>query len=205
MVNQSIILIGYSGHGYVLAETAIENGYHIIGYADNVSNENNPFDLKFLGSEKNENFMGWKKDVSFLIGIGNNIIREKVADTIKSYEKKIESLIHLSASVSKSANIGKGTFINKNVSVNAMAIIGENVILNTGCIIEHDCEIKNYVHVAPGAVLTGGVIIGERTLVGANAVIKQGVKIGKDVIIGAGAVVLQDVQDGTTVLGNPGK
>lgn len=205
MSDNKIILVGYSGHGFVVAETAIENNVKIVGYAEKQQQFNNPYDIKYMGFELDENFIGWTKSFSFLIGIGDNSLRQKIAKLIASKGKKVNSLIHGSALVSTSAKIGDGTFINKNVSVNALAIIGKNVILNTGCIVEHECFIHDAVHIAPGAVLAGNVIVGERTFIGANAVIKQGIVIGKDVIIGSGSVVIKDILDNEVWVGNPAK
>lgn len=205
MLDKFSILIGYSGHGYVVAETALENSISLLGYSEKYILENNPFKLEYLGFEKTEDFIGWSKNASFLLGIGDNLLRQEIANFIESKGKSISSLIHSSASVSKSAIIGSGTFINKNVSVNSLSIIGKNVILNTGCIIEHECVLADAVHIATGAVLAGNVKVGERTFVGANTVIKQGIIIGKDVVIGAGAVIICDIPDGKKVVGNPGR
>lgn len=205
MSDRKVILIGYSGHAYVVAETALENGLEIIGYTDKEKADSNPYNLSYLGIEKNDDFIGWQREVSFILGIGDNRLRQNIAHFIESKGKTSHTLIHATASISKTSTIGSGTFINKNVSVNALATIGKNVILNTGCIVEHECVLADAVHIAPGAVLAGNVTIGERTFVGANAVLKQGIIVGKDVVIGAGTVVITDIPDGKIVVGNPGK
>lgn len=205
MLDSKVILIGYSGHAFVVAETALENGLEIIGYSDKEKSDSDPYNLSYLGFENDIDFIGWSKNASFLLGIGDNALRQKIANLIESKGKSINTLIHSTASVSKMATIGSGTFINKNVSVNALVQIGKNVILNTGCIVEHECVLADAVHIAPGAVLAGNVIIGKRTFVGANAVIKQGVVVGKDVIIGAGSVIINNISDGSKVAGNPGR
>jgi acetyltransferase EpsM len=205
VLDKDLILVGYSGHAFVIAEVAIEIGISIMGYSDKEAALLNPFKLEYLGFEKDQDFIGWKKDCSFILGIGDNYLRQSIAKIIANKNKKIKTVIHVSASISASSVIGTGTFINRNVSVNALAVIGENVILNTGCIIEHECILEDAVHIAPGAVLAGNVFIGERSLVGANSVIKQGIVIGKDVIIGAGSVVIEDVQDGGKIVGNPAR
>ena len=205
MLDKDLILIGYSGHALVIAEVAIENGNSIIGYSDKQQVVLNPFKLEYLGFEKDQDFIGWEKGCSFILGIGDNSLRQSIAKKIENKNKNIKTVIHSSASISVSSLIGDGTFINRNVSVNALAVIGKNVILNTGCIVEHECVLEDAVHIAPGAVLSGNVYIGERSFVGANAVIKQGVVIGKDVIIGAGSVVIKDVQDGKKIVGNPSR
>ena len=205
MLDKDLILIGYSGHAFVVAEAAIENGNSIIGYSAKEAVFLNPYKLDYLGFEKDENFVGWRKNSSFILGIGNNFLRQSIAKLIKNENKKIKTVMHSSASISRSSSIGDGTFINRNVSVNAIATIGKYVILNTGCIVEHECVLEDAVHIGPGAVLAGNVVIGERSFIGANVVIKQGVVIGKDVIIGAGSVVINDVQDGKIIVGNPSR
>ncbi len=205
MLDNATILIGYSGHAFVVAETALENGISIKGYSDKKEAVLNPFKLDYFGFEKDDNFVGWRENSSFILGIGDNRLRQNIAKLIEDKKQIIKTIIHSSASVSKNSVIGSGTFINRNVSVNALAVIGKNVILNTGCVIEHECVLEDAVHIAPGAVLAGKVIIGERSFVGANAVIKQGINIGKDVIIGAGSVIIKDVLDGKKIVGNPSR
>ena len=206
MLDKPVILIGYSGHGYVLIDVAIENKITLLGYSEKTIVQDNPFNLKYLGSENDEYLLNnFCNDADFIIGIGDNKKRELVFEKLLKNGCQILTLKSLSASVSATSIIENGTFVNRNVSINAFARIGKNVILNTGCVIEHECIILDSVHVAPGAVLAGNVIVGERTFVGANSVIKQGVKIGRDVIIGAGSVIIKDIPDGAKVVGNPGR
>jgi sugar O-acyltransferase (sialic acid O-acetyltransferase NeuD family) len=205
VLDNKAILIGYAGHGFVVVDTAIENQIYIIGYADISEVKNNRFQLDYLGSEKELGFFEKNKDLNFLIGIGDNKIREEIYNLISAKNRCVLKLISQTATISNTANIGTGTFVNKNVSINAFAKIGNNVILNTACIIDHDCVIGDSAHIAPGAVLAGNVIIGERTFVGANSVVKQGVIIGKDVIIGAGSVVISNIPDGKKIAGNPSR
>lgn len=203
MLDNKVILIGYSGHGFVVADTALQNHFNLIGYTEKSLCSYNPFNLDYLGNETEQNFEGWELGEGFLIGIGDNCIREKIYRLVLSKGKNVHTLIHTSSSISIFSKLGVGVFVNRNVSINALAKIGNNVLLNTGCIIEHECIIGDSVHIAPGAVLSGNVEIGERTFIGANSVIKQGVKIGKDVIVGAGSVVLADIPEGKCAVGNP--
>ena len=200
-----VILIGYSGHGFVIADEAMQNKVNLFGYAEKSVLSFNPYHLNYLGNENDINFFKKHNGSSYLIGIGDNSIRERVYQLVFSQQNIILTLVSKSATVSGLASIGNGTFVNKNVSINALAKIGNNVILNTACIIEHECLIADSVHIAPGAVLAGNVEVGERSFIGANSVIKQGVKIGKDVIVGAGTVVVKDIPDGVKILGNPSR
>ena len=203
MSDKKIILVGYSGHGLVVADTAFENNLDVIGYTEKSINNVNLFKLEYLGNESSPNFELWDLDVDFILGIGDNLLREKIYKHILKNGKKVITLINSSSSISNFAVIGDGVFINRNVTINTFAKIGSNVILNTGCIVEHECEIHDNVHIASGAVLAGNVKVGSGSFIGANSVIKQGIEIGKNVIVGAGTVVLNDISDGNKIVGNP--
>jgi acetyltransferase EpsM len=198
-------IIGYGGHAYVVADSYMSNGNSLNYYTNLIQVEENPFSLSYLGCETDPNFKGWGMGLAFILGIGDNNLRYKIAQTLLSKSQKIKSVIDPYSIISKSANIGVGVFASKGVLVNAFSQIGDFTILNTGCIIEHECEISTAVHIAPGAVLAGNVKIGKRSFIGANSVIKQGVEIGDDVIIGAGSVIINNVSSNTKIVGNPGR
>ncbi len=64
-----------------------------------------------------------------------------------------------------------------------------------------DCWI--YQNVTIGEAGRRAPPIGERCLIGAGAVLVGGIKIGNDVRIGAGAVVSRDIPDSCTVVAQP--
>lgn len=205
MLDKKVVLVGYSGHGLVVAEAAIIAGINLLYYTEKFEMKFNPFAINYLGYENDLNFDFWNSKMDFILGIGDNFLRQKIGELIMSKANIIQNVIHPSASVSKYCNIGYGNFIGRNASINPFAQIGNMCILNTGCIIEHECKIDDYVHIAPGAVLAGNVQVGKNTFIGANSVIKQGVKIGKNVIIGAGSVIIQDIPDFKKIVGNPSR
>lgn len=201
----NILIAGYSGHGFVVAETCIEQGLNLKGYIDKSASKDNPFNILYCGFEEDTDFIISPEKTQFVLGIGDNLIRKKTGQILQEKGGELLNVIHSSSSISASSTLGVGNFVARNAVVNTLAEIGDFCIVNTGAIIEHECKLGNAVHVAPGAVLAGNVSIGEGSFVGANAVVKQGVKIGKNVIIGAGAVVLNDINDNKTAVGNPAK
>lgn len=200
-----IAIIGYSGHGYVVADAVINSEMPLTHYCDRMEKQENPFGLKYLGFEDDVDFPGWLADFQYLLGIGDNRIRYSIGLKIRDRKKLMPNVVHRNASLSSKVNLGCGNLVSTNVSINVLTEIGDFCILNTGCIVEHECEIGNGVHIAPGAVLAGHVKVGDLSFIGANSVIKQGVRVGKNVTVGAGAVVLKDVADNQTIVGNPGR
>ena len=122
-----------------------------------------PILLNYLGFESDTNYKGWEMDLNYILGLGDNILREKVANLILNKSNVIKTVIDPYSIISKTAKIGVGVYASKGILVNALSSIGDFVILNTGCIIEHECEIDTAAHIAPGAVLAGNVKIGKRT------------------------------------------
>ena len=200
----SIAIIGYSGHSFVVLDAAKQMNLEVKYYCERNQATFNPFEINYLGDEGSDSF-DWNSIDQFILGIGDNKIRQKVADLILSKKKILLNVVHPSSVISNYATFGTGNFIAANVTVNALAKIGNNCILNTGCIIEHECIIESGAHIAPGAVLAGNVSVGENSFVGANTVIKQGIKIGSNIIIGAGSVVTKDILESNIYFGNPCK
>jgi sugar O-acyltransferase (sialic acid O-acetyltransferase NeuD family) len=198
------ILLGYSGHGYVVAEAAMLGGIRFFGYAETKELMRNPYQLVYLGDENQDDF-DWGKAHSYILGVGSNKIRVKIAEKVRMKGGKCLTIIHPHASVSSDLILGSGSFIARNAAVNPMVQIGHNVILNTSCSIDHECTIGNNVHIAPGAVLAGNVTVHDSAFIGANSVVKEGLTIGENAIIGAGSVILKNVEANTVVVGNPAK
>ncbi|MBS1512366.1 MAG: acetyltransferase [Bacteroidetes bacterium] len=199
-----MILIGYSGHAFVVYGILTAAGKKVTGYCDREEKSYNPFSLTYYGTESSDAGLAVLQHNGFFIAVGDNGIREKIFQSLAT--KKIFPLnaIHPSAVIDVSATIAaQGVMIAARAVINPLAQIGTGAICNTGSIIEHECVVGNFAHIAPGAVLCGNVKVGHNSFVGANAVIKQGVTIGNNVMIGAGAVVLKDVPDNTTVVGVP--
>ena len=205
MLDKAIIIVGYSGHAFVVADAALSNKMNLVYYSEKKDTTFNPYNLQYLGNENDSNFKGWNLDADFILGIGQNALRAKIGLLLKQKNKNVLNVIHPSANVSDNVKIGIGNFVSKSALINPLVTIENFCILNTGCVIEHECFIKNGAHIAPGAILAGNVAVGDNTFIGANATIKQGIKIGKNVIIGAGSVVLNNISDNETWVGNPAK
>jgi sugar O-acyltransferase (sialic acid O-acetyltransferase NeuD family) len=205
-LEQYLLLIGYSGHAYVVAEVAQKQGWSLAGYCDKQEKEFNPFGLAYFQEETSLEALALLETADYFVAIGDNRIRQIVASNLcQKTGKNAAILIHPSAKIGFQVFIKSGTLICPGVIINPLAQIGAGAICNSGCIIEHECIIGDYAHIAPGAVLAGNVKVGNGTFIGANTVVKQGIEIGQNAVIGAGSVIIKPVPDNAVVAGNPGR
>ncbi|NJB86670.1 sugar O-acyltransferase (sialic acid O-acetyltransferase NeuD family) [Lewinella marina] len=200
-----IALLGYSGHAYVVCDALQQTKRKVIGYYDREKKEWDPFNLPYLGREKDLTLNN-APAAAFFPAVGDNRLRHDLLRYIQETGLLIAAgVIHPSASVSESALLEGAALIAMQASVSTFAVIGLGAIINTGAQVDHECNVGAYAHVGPGAILAGNVTIGKGALVGAGATVLPGVQVGEGAIIGAGSVVLRDVPPGATVVGNPAK
>ncbi|EAQ40273.1 sugar O-acyltransferase, sialic acid O-acetyltransferase NeuD family [Dokdonia sp. MED134] len=189
-----MVIYGASGHGKAIKAIADSLNIIVDGFIDdNYEKES------FLNVPVRE--LGTSDEI--IIGIGNNNIRKKIAES--HTHKWHNALIHKSAIVSVENDIGSGTVIMPGVVINECNFIGEHCIINSASVIEHDCIINDYAHISPNATLSGGVNVGVGAHIGAGASVIPGITIGKWSVVGAGAVVIRDIPDFTVVVGNPAR
>lgn len=198
-----LVLMGAGGHGRVAADIAEAQGWGRISFLDGAYPElNDNAGWPVVGRlEAVREFLA--QDSRAFVSIGANARRETVFSTLAGEDVPV--LRHPSATVSRHARIGAGTFIAPGALININAVLGFSVIVNTAASIDHDCRIGDFVHVSPGASLAGNVTVGARSWIGIGAAVREGVTIGADVMVGAGAAVVSDIPDGQRVVGVPAK
>lgn len=142
------------------------------------------------------------KDLSWIIGVGNNEHRQNIVNKLND----VDYLSILSGLyIADDAIIGIGVLIAPGAVIQNDVIIGDHTIVNTSASIDHNCIIGSFCHIAPNSTLCGSVKIGKGTLIGAGSVVLSGVKIGEHCIIGAGSVVVKNIPSNTKAYGNPAK
>lgn len=115
------------------------------------------------------------------------------------------TIVHDTAWISPSAEVGPGAVVLAGAVVNAGARVGRHAIVNTGAVVEHGVRLGDFVHVGPGATLGGGTVVGAHARVGLGAALRDHVSIGARATVGMGAVVVADVPTDAVVVGNPAK
>lgn len=197
-MSKAIVLIGGSGHAKVIIDAIRLSGGAVFGILD----DGIPAGTQVLGIPvlgKTDEYEKYKS-YPFLIAIGNNKIRRKLAEKMDVYWTKV---VHPSAIVSQYADLGEGTVVMPGAVINAGASVGKHCIINTGAIVEHDNVLGDYVHVSPNAALGGTVTVGENTHIGLGACVRNNLDICCDCTIGAGAVVVKSIAEPGVYAGVP--
>ena len=139
------------------------------------------------------------------VAIGDCATRARFYEAAATIECRPYSVIHPSAMISPSAEIGEGSLVAAGAIIGPLARIGKGCIINHGAIIDHDCHVGDYCHIAPNATLGGGVVIGDAVLVGSGATILPMVSVGSKAVVGAGTIITRAVPSGQIWFGNPAK
>ncbi|AFT75385.1 MULTISPECIES: acetyltransferase [Gammaproteobacteria] len=206
MNNKKLAIIGAGGHGSVVYDCAKNScEYESVFFLDS----NYPRKKKHKGLpvvDTFENFISAPPPgIDYFVAIGDNQARKKLCETIIALQYPLVTLIHPQAVVSGDVKIGAGALIMPGSVINTGSTLGTGVIVNTCASVDHDNEISDFVHLAPGARLAGGVVVDDCSMVGIGAIVVQNIRIGSNAIVGAGATVIHDVEASAKVVGTPAK
>lgn len=125
------------------------------------------------------------------------VIREKGGQFV--------NIIHPTANVASTAELGSGVVIGAFTTISINTIIKDNVLIQDQCDVGHDGIIEEGSHLYVGVKLCGRNIVGTRSTLYTGSLIYPDVKIGNHCVVGAGSVVSRRVKEGEMVLGNPAK
>ena len=106
--------------------------------------------------------------------------------------------------------IGGGSFLNLNVMIAAVESVslGEHCMLANGCLLtdgNHRFDDLDKPVPWQGFTTKGPVTLGDNVWLGANVVVTSGVTIGRRSVIGANSVVIDDIPEFSIAAGAPAK
>lgn len=205
-MNKPLIILGNGGHASVLTEVLLEQGQKIIGFTTPTSEENS-FGLSYLGPDEII-YSHNNTEIELVLGLGMlkpSSVREEIYVHFKDKGYTFKSVIHSSAIIAPSVQLGEGVQIMAGAIVQTHTIIADNTIVNTGALIDHDGQIGAHIHIAPGAKISGAVRIGNSSHIGTGTTVIQGIEIGGSCLIGAGSVVVKNLKESVKAFGVPAK
>lgn len=206
-MTKPFIILGTGGHAAVIRDLIECLGHEVAGVLTPEFSAGSHWQgLHVLG---NDDFLDQPSAADYVYALGVGLmpnqtrLRSTLFAELMAKGLEVPTLVHPSAVVARCVRLGQGVQILAGVVVQTQAVIGDNVLINTRASVDHHCHLGAHSHVAPGAVLCGGVRTGEGVFVGAGATVIQGVEIGSRAEVGAGATVLRSLPADTRFI--PGR
>jgi len=206
--NTDVIIIGAGGFGRELLEYSIdaEQGgwkHHVIGFLDDDDNALDGFhSVPLLGRTSD---VGSFITARFIIAMGDPILRFKLAKRVRDAGGSLVSLIHPSAYVASSAQVGHGTITCPFALIGCNSLVGENVAINAYASVGHDANVGDSVVLSPYSSLLGNTKLGDCSMIGTHATVMPGISIGSHSKVSASSVVTKHCDPGSLLIGNPAK
>lgn len=201
---KKLAILGASGHGKVVAETASHSGWDEIYFFDDAWQKiktNGPYAV--VGDT--ESLLQSSEFEGAVVAIGDNQIRLMKTKQLQKVGFNLPFLVHPKSYVASDVVVEGGTVVFAGAMIQPGSKIGTAVVVNTGATVDHDCVLAEGVHISPGAHIAGGVSVGKHTWIGIGSSVNQYLSIGSNVTVGAGAAVVSNVGDGQTVVGVPAR
>ena len=178
--------------------------YKIMGYLDDDTKKIGEtfYDYPCHGPISMLTDLASDEDVCAVIANQSSEIREHIVSLFPGFAHW-ETLIHPSANIARSVQIGKGSIICAGVNISVDTMIGDFCMLNMAATVGHDCRIGNFVSVMSGTCICGHVTVLDHAYLATNSSVMPFKKVGRSAKVGAGSVVLRNVNDEITVMGVP--
>jgi sugar O-acyltransferase (sialic acid O-acetyltransferase NeuD family) len=207
-----LVVVGGGGHARgVLAALEAQGTFFVAGVLDGYKPAGTPIsgEHKVLGDwgAVSIQMLQVAGVTHAVIAIGDNSTRERIASELHAAWPSLcfAVVVHPSATVSPSAQLGEGTVVMPGAVVHVDSRVGRHCIVNTRASLDHDGVMGDFAVLAPGATLSGGVNVGRGVWVGVGAVVIHGMRIGDHTVVGAGAVVVRDLPPLVVAYGSPAK
>lgn len=167
----TLLLVGAGGHAKAIVEALKANGKTITAYAD--PQPRDWIDARHVPDDDTARALPKGEVVIGLGGMTGDDLARRLAllETYLDEGWTAGPVVHPSAIVSETADLGAGAIVLAGALVQPGARIGRGAIVNTGAIVEHDSAIGDGAHVGPGAIVLGGCSIGATAMIGAGAAV----------------------------------
>lgn len=138
------------------------------------------------------------------ITVGSPATKARMRETLGAQGVRFQTLVHPSAIVGGTSELGAGCIVCPGCVVTANVRIGRHVTLNVCATVGHDSVVGDYSTLGGHSDVTGGATLEEGVFLGSHAVVAPRVRVRAFAVVGAGTVAFRDVARGATVLGVPG-
>ncbi|THE13949.1 acetyltransferase [Bacillus timonensis] len=204
----NIIVFGSGGHSKVVIDIIEKAGkFNILGLIDPFKQPGTKvMDYEILGSEDILPEIGGIV-AGGIVALADNWKRSNIVNKILSINPQFQFItaIHPSVQIGRDVSIGNGTVVMANAVINSNTRVNTHCIINTKASLDPDCVLGEFVTLAPGATVAGGVTIGKYSVISLGANVIHNRTIGEHTVIGASSTVLHDVDSHVLAYGTPAR
>jgi sugar O-acyltransferase (sialic acid O-acetyltransferase NeuD family) len=215
VAKRELLIIGAGGFGAVAASLADSmnaavhhNGagpWDVVGYADSDPAKRGTSHAGRVvhGTIEEAGLAFQGHALWFCCAIGDNRARAEMVQRALKFGWRPATLVHPSAIVDRSVEIGAGTFIGPLVVISWNTRIGAHVVVDAHVSIGHNAVLMDFSEVFAGARINGNCQLGEYALVGCNGALLPGTLVGRGAVVGANSLAHGVVAQDTTIVGVP--
>lgn len=203
---KDLVIIGAGGFGReavgLLWDCLDRKEYRLKGFLahESVDLSSYGLDVPILGDPESHQP---DSEERFILAIGNVQVRRRVVEALKSRQAQFVSLIHPTATIFESAELGEGAVVYPYATISNGASIKDFVHLSLYASVGHDGQVGAYSLLSPYATVNGFGVLESDVFVGTHATIGPGTRIGKQSVISANTAVLRNVPSCRMVFGSP--
>lgn len=210
---KNIIILGGQGDGLVVASfiedliNTKKEKINLVGFL-NDSTENEIDGYPVLGKLKNALSFCKQDDIFFvsaLLKAKYSYSRSKLIESLNIPLSKFLTIIHPTATISKSAKIGRGTVIGPHATIMPNVMISNHCSIRASANIGHDCILEDFCYIGPNSTLTGRSKMKVGSHLGPNACVLDSKVLGSYSVVGIVSCVVNDVNDFDIVFGCPAR
>jgi sugar O-acyltransferase (sialic acid O-acetyltransferase NeuD family) len=158
------------------------------------------YDLPWLGTIAD--YVPEARD-RFLLAVGTPKGKREVHGKLAAKGAVFTQLIHPSARVLRTAQLGEGVIFCPHSAAGPDTVIERFVTFNALCGAGHDARVGEFTMVSSLVDITGHATVGRDVMIGSGATILPRAKVGDGATVGARAVVYRSVAPGATVFVPP--
>ena len=199
-----LLIWGTGGHASSVLETALAVGAQPVTFVAEDPSVKEFNDHPCLPESQLGSVL---KSHQVVIAVGDNFTRQRITERLMAHEPltTFATLVHPSATVSRSASLEPGTVTLQGAIIGARSRVGAHCIINTGASVDHECVLGDFSSLAPGVVTGGRVHLGTRSAIGIGAAVRHNIAIGSDSVVGSASYVHTDIPDRVVAYGVPAR
>jgi sugar O-acyltransferase (sialic acid O-acetyltransferase NeuD family) len=201
-----IAIFGAGGHGRELLQLVRDIGaWEVAGF---VVDERFPAPPEVAGLPVlgGLDWLAAHPEVAVVVAVGAPAARRAIVERIRARSANpFPALVHPRAWVGERVALGEGTVVCAGAMLTTDIRVGAHVHLNVASTLAHDDVLEDFVTLAPGVHLAGGVLLREGVELGVGSSVIPRRTVGAWTVVGAGAVVTRDLEADCTAAGVPAR